>query len=192
MGAMRQADSAGMVCLLLATGCQYTATPADLLLSPQDTPENAKLASAVREALPVRAKLALPEQDTSDTAVHKADIDGDGRQEAIVTFADDNDTQQVMVLKDKETGWGPWFTFAESSSYGIDVLRTVDLDHDGEPEVLIGWNQYGEPRHNLNVYHIDKDITGDKPPAPIAEITYDSLGIGDVDGDGKSEIVLIN
>jgi len=178
--------------MLILTGCQYTTTPADLLLSPQSTPENAKLASAVRDALPVRAKLALPVQEVTNAAVNKMDIDGDGEQEAIVTFVNENDTEQVMVLKQDGTGrWKKWFTFDESSSYGIDLLRVVDLDQDGQPELLIGWNQYGEPQHSLAVYHINAAYNGDKLPGPIAELPYDSLGVGDVDGNGELELVLI-
>jgi hypothetical protein len=183
----------GSISLLILNGCQYTATPADLLLNPRSTPDNAKLASAVRDALPPRAKLSLPDQGASDAAVNKADIDGDGRPEAIVTFVNDNDTQQVMVLKQTSGGgWKPWFTFAESSTYGIDLVRTIDLDHDGQPEVLIGWDQYGEPQHTLNIYHIEKGYNGVKPPVAIAEISYDTIGIGDADGDGKSELAVIN
>ncbi|BBH22636.1 hypothetical protein Back11_39810 [Paenibacillus baekrokdamisoli] len=178
--------------LLAITGCQYTATPADLLLNPQSTPENAVLATAVREALPSRAKLALPVQEKSNSAVIKADIDGDGQQEAIVTFANNNDAQQVMVLRTNgKGGWKYWFTFAESSNYGIDVLRVVDLDNDGKPEILIGWNQYGEPEHLLNIYHVDSTYNGKEPLKPLKELSYDTMSQGDVDGDGKSELVLI-
>ncbi|MBW7459303.1 VCBS repeat-containing protein, partial [Paenibacillus sepulcri] len=141
--------------------------------------------------LPVRAKLALPVQEASNAAVNKTDIDGDGEQEAIVTFVTENDTEQVMVLKQQNDRWKKWFTFDESSSYGIDLLQVADLDQDGLPEVLIGWNQYGEPQHSLAVYHINESYNGDSLPGPIAELPYDSLGIGDADGDGRSELVLI-
>ena len=178
--------------LLSLTGCQYTATPADLLLNPQSTPENAVLASAVRDALPSRAKLSLPVQEKSDSAVMKADIDGDGHLEALVTFINNNEAQQVMVLRsNNEGGWKYWFTFEESSNYGVDVLRVTDLDHDGKPEVLIGWNQYGEPEHLLNIYHIGPSYKGDIPLKPLKELAYDTMSQGDVDGDGKSELVLI-
>ncbi|MFC5651418.1 FG-GAP repeat domain-containing protein [Paenibacillus solisilvae] len=178
--------------LLGMTGCQYTATPADLLLNPQSTPENAVLASAVRDALPSRAKLSLPVQEKSNSAVMKADINGDGELEALVTFINNNSAQQVMVLQsNKKGGWKYWFTFEESSNYGIDVLRIADLDHDGKPEVLIGWNQYGEPEHLLNIYHVPPAYKGDVPLKPLKELSYDTMSQGDVDGDGKSELVLI-
>ncbi|SDW70669.1 hypothetical protein [Paenibacillus sp. CF384] len=180
-----------LLCFLIVSGCQYTATPADLLLNPRSTPENAELASAVRDHLPARAKLSLAMQERSNSAVVKMDADGDGKQEAFVIYSDESGTEHVMVLKrSADIGWQQWFTFDETSSYGIDVLRTVDLDRDGEPEVLIGWNQYGEPQHILTLYHVPA-TSGIVAPKPIAELPYDTLGVGDAEGDGHDELALI-
>jgi len=179
------------ICLLGITGCQYTATPADLLLGPRETPENAVLAAAVREALPARAKLSLPDQDEAMSAVRKMDVDGDGRKEAIVTFINDSENQQVLILKEGSDGWQLWFIFGESSGYGIDWIDTADLDGDGQPELLIGWKQFMVPNGLLNVYRIQSDKDYKAPPKPIAELDYSSAVLGDIDGNGRSEIVLI-
>ncbi|WP_219835341.1 VCBS repeat-containing protein [Paenibacillus sp. R14(2021)] len=182
----------GVFGLLLTAGCQYTATPADLLLAPRSTPENAALASALQDILPARAKLSVALQEHSNSAVLKLDADGDGEREAFVIFSDDTGTQHVMVLKQAAGGsWRQWFTFAESSVYGIDVLRTADLDRDGQPEVMIGWNQFGEPQHILTLYHVGKEGGSQDAPKPLAEMPYDTMGTGDGNGDGIPELALI-
>lgn len=183
--------SACIIGLLAMTGCQYTATPADLLISARATPENAELAAAVRDALPPRAKLTVPDHDQSISAVRKVDIDGDGRQEALVTFMNDAEVKQLMVLKNKGDGWKLWFIFGESSNYGIDFFEAADLDGDGKLELLVGWNEFGDPEHALNIYRVDPDEVYHEPPKPIAEIEYSLARVGDVTGDGRTEVVLI-
>ncbi|MBW7474853.1 VCBS repeat-containing protein [Paenibacillus oenotherae] len=181
-----------LLSLMILTGCQYTATPADLLLNPRSTPENERLASAVKDALPPKAKLSLPLEAQSISAVNKQDVDGDGREEAVVTFMNENGTQQVMLLRASDDGsWKYWFTIAEMSSYGIDRIMVEDMDDNGQPEVLIGWGLYGQPEYQLNIYQIRKDYTGEEPLLPAAKLPYNTLEIGEVDGDGHSEIVLI-
>ncbi|WP_308637837.1 FG-GAP repeat domain-containing protein [Paenibacillus silvisoli] len=180
-----------LVCLLVLTGCQITATPADLLLNPRSTPENAALASAVREQLPPRTKLSLAMQEPANSAVLQMDVDGDGKREAFVVYSDEAGTEHVMMLRSVEGTWKQWFTFAESSNYGVDVLRVADLDRDGKTELMIGWNQYGEPQHMLTLYHIDLAAPFDQPPNPLVELPYDTMGTGDADGDGNAELALI-
>ncbi|RAP74401.1 FG-GAP repeat domain-containing protein [Paenibacillus montanisoli] len=180
-----------LLSLLVLSGCQITATPADLLLNPRSTPENAALASAVRELLPPRAKLSLAMKEPANSAVIRMDADGDGKREAFVVYSDEGGAEHVMVLRGADGGWEQWFTFAESSNYGVDVLRTGDLDRDGKPELLIGWNQFGEPQHMLTLYHIDSAAQIMEPPKPLSELPYDTMGSGDADGDGDAELALI-
>jgi len=182
---------AGALSLLIAAGCQYTATPADLLLSARATPDNAELAAAVRNALPPRAKLTLPDRDANMSAVRKVDIDGDGEPEALVMYMNDNDIRQLMVLKSHGTSWKPWFTFGETSSYGIDWFEVADLEGDGRLELIVGWNEFGDPEHIMNVYRIDPNEAYKEPPKPIAELDYSLARVGDMDGDGLPEVVLI-
>lgn len=176
--------------LLATAGCKYTMTPADLLLSPKEMPENVALNEAVRRLLPPQAKLAVVTHESSNASLLELDGDGDGRKEAFAVFADESGTQRVMVLEQTAGGWAKRFVFDESSAYGVDVLRTADLDRDGQPELMIGWNQFGEPQHILTLYHLNADDTGGAPK-PIAELPYDTMGIGDGNGDGLPEIGLI-
>ncbi|SEP01697.1 VCBS repeat-containing protein [Paenibacillus sp. OV219] len=181
----------GLLVLIVLSGCQFTATPADLLQGPRSSPDSAALAAAVQRELPARAKLSLALQESTNTAVLKMDADGDERLEAFVTYADEGANQHVMVLRNVNGTWRKWFIFAETSSYGIDVLRTADLDRDGQPELLIGWNQYGEPKHMLTLYHVAVRADEVNVPKPIAELPYDTMGIGDGQGDGRPELALI-
>ncbi|MFB9324467.1 FG-GAP repeat domain-containing protein [Paenibacillus aurantiacus] len=181
--------------LLTTAGCQYTMAPSDLLAVPQTENGNAELAQAIRVALPPRAKLTLPDQ-TSLAAVRKADVDGDGHKEAIVTYVTDLDVEQVMVMRSGTSGgrqgWHKWFTLAESTGYGVDWLAVDDLDDDGRPEMVVGWNEYDEPQHRLFIYTIDADADLlQSPPVPLAELTYEQAKLGDMDGNGTAELVVI-
>ncbi|QHT59325.1 VCBS repeat-containing protein [Paenibacillus lycopersici] len=182
---------AGLAGLMAAAGCRYTTTPADLLLTPRSTPGNAALTEALHGLLPVTAKLAVVTHESSNASILQLDGDGDGRMEAFVVFADESGTTRVMVLEQSGTSWKRRFVFAESSAYGVDVLRVADLDRDGRPELMIGWNQFGEPQHMLTLYHMPPSEDYPTAPKPIAELPYDTMGIGDGNGDGNPEIGLV-
>ncbi|CAH1212965.1 hypothetical protein PAECIP111893_03599 [Paenibacillus plantiphilus] len=174
------------------TGCQYTATPADLLQNPQVMPETERLADAMKNALPAKAKLSLQLHPQATSAVVMGDVDNDGIVDALVSFMNENGNQQVMVLRGREDGtWNYWFTFAEMSSYGIDRIVVEDLDDNGQSEVMIGWKVYGQPEFLLNVYQVRQYHSGKEPLLPIAELPYDTLEVGNVDGDGDTEVVTI-
>ncbi|MBB3111941.1 hypothetical protein FHS18_004009 [Paenibacillus phyllosphaerae] len=185
--------------LLVLAGCQYTATPADLLLAPQATAENAAIAAAVQDALPPRAKLTVTDQGKTTSAIRKEDVDGDGRKEVIVTYVNEREEEKVMVLtsgsgsgEQSASGWHHWFTFTESSGYGVDWIEVSDLDDNGQPELFIAWNSYGDPYHQVNVYTVQGgEELRQYPPAPLAELPYEMARLGDVDGDGQEELVLI-
>lgn len=182
----------GLAVLLLTAGCRYTKTPADLLMAPRPMPTNTALAAALKNILPLRAKLAVVTHEAANASILEFDGDGDGTKEAFVVFADETGTQHAMVLEQSAGSWRQRVTFAESSAYGVDVLRAEDLDRDGVPELMIGWNQFGEPQHILTLYHLSPDPRDISPPKPIAELPYDTMGIGDGNGDGSPEIGLIN
>lgn len=123
------------------------------------------------------------------TLLLQADVDGDGRADLLV----DNTSDSILILYAHLNG-----TFANDSSsglipvsYGIEAVRTGDLDKDGIMDIVIGTND-GEGAKNILVY-LGKD---NRPWADREPIVYTTkteggkieLQVGDVNNDGILDI----
>ncbi|MWC31106.1 FG-GAP repeat domain-containing protein [Paenibacillus sp. MMS18-CY102] len=177
---------------LVASACSMRSAPADLLLPIHGADE--ELTKAVRQSLPANASLALVDREQQLRAIRQADLDGDGQLEAVVTYKDDSEQSKVLLLhKDKASGrWGGWATIEENSSFGIDWLELSDLNHDGAPELLVGFNSYELNQRTLYIYNAHQ--SGTKAGGvlkPTAELAYSLIEDGDLDGDGRKELVIV-
>ncbi len=118
-------------------------------------------------------------------AMTSADVDGDAREDLVLVVLEDSDGSLVIVSGD-ESEPVKWRHLSSIISYLSDPAITVgDLAGDGAVDaVLVGWE----------TVVLLPDIGVDTPPpATVAEINgFDgggSLGIVDVDGDGRLDVV---
>lgn len=177
----------------ILTGCTQQ-TPADLLMAPPRGNGDDALTVAIRKALPLKGRLSLPLHEKSLNAVRKADLDSDGNEEAIVTYKNDVDEQKVLLLRQSEGGWSEWLKLEVSSYETFDWIDTDDLDDDETPELLIGYKTYDSNSLMLDIYKLSNPKLiqpGAEPPAPVATLPYSLAATGDVNGDGKTEIVTL-
>ncbi|EFM10740.1 hypothetical protein PaecuDRAFT_2652 [Paenibacillus curdlanolyticus YK9] len=183
------------VALLIAivtSACSMRSAPADLLLPVHGADE--ELTKAVSQMLPDNASLTLVDREQKPQTIRQADLDGDGRAEAIVTYKDESEQSKVMLLRqDKTRGrWSKWATIEENSSFGIDWLKLVDLNFDGTPELLVGFNSYEPNQRTLYVYNgRQAGLQTGMTLKPAAELPYAIVDDGDLDDDGRKELVLV-
>ena len=127
-----------------------------------------------------------------------ADVDGDGKDEVIVgSYSANSYAGGVFVYDDDGATLLAQIDGTELySNFGIAVASAGDVDGDGKDEILIGENG-ADPDTKINagsVYLYDDD--GSTLLARIdGEAAGDSFGAtiasaGDVDGDGKDEILI--
>ncbi|MBN1354860.1 S8 family serine peptidase [bacterium] len=119
------------------------------------------------------------------------DLEGDGQQEIIIATKADTDPMNSgrIYVFDGSGSVIPGFPIeAPNQVYSAPVL--VDLDGNGDLEIVYGYGDFYEeyPNHGITAIHHDGSTMAGWPSATNTTI-YGSPGIGDLDGDGRPDIV---
>lgn len=127
------------------------------------------------------------------------DLDGDGELEVVIAVEDDS----VHVLTSRGTphaGWPQW-AFLDQALARTSSPVLADLDADGFPEVIQAENSAPPPTQHLaqlKAWRADGSVVSGfenvtfvtDPEAVAAGATQSTPVVGDVDGDGRPEIIL--
>ncbi|MED4079613.1 hypothetical protein P4637_04445 [Halalkalibacterium halodurans] len=174
-------------------GCNTTA-PADLLVPPAYTFENEELALAISQSLPPEARLSLPIQDNSISAVRLNDLNGNGKKEAVVIYKDETNEQRLLLLRQTDGRWVEWMTIEGLSYEPFDWVEITNVDEDPTPELLVGYRIYGEDGNTIDIYKLTAPVLQEEhpePPLPVMSLPYSLATTGDVTGDGQKELLIV-
>lgn len=181
---------------LVVSGCKYTAAPADLLQKPTIAEDKQLLTNAIARALPQHSLLTLPLQDDDyKEAVRLIDLDGDGVEEAVVTYYGEYSTPEVMLLRNENNSWRKWLTLQQPLARDIDWLKLTDFDNDGHQELLVGWiGSYDSP-NTLELYSfqtkVTRNDTGEKTLKPLESFSYTLAEVGELVNDGIIQLAIL-
>ncbi len=182
--------------LLAATGCRYTAAPADLLQKPQISDEKQAIVEALDKALPAYSKLLLPFREDEIEAIRLVDVDGDGSEEAIVTYYNESSMPEIMVMKNTAASWKPWVLIQQSLAWQINWLKLKDLDGDGKLELLVGWIGGFDSPSELEIYSFGtkpvRSESGKLILRPIATLPYVYAETGPLNQEGAAGIAVVS
>lgn len=118
------------------------------------------------------------------------DVDGDGRLEVAFSSLDENIYLVDGATGQDEPGWPKWL---RDTSFSSPALH--DIDGDGRPEVIVGIASHveGEPINSTDggCLHVLRYDATELPGFPrcVDQTIVSSPAVGDIDGDGKPEIV---
>lgn len=147
--------------LLAIGGCALPSMPSDLITAPS-TGEYGKQADdmerSLQALLPDGARLLTAFDGKANNAISYGDLDGDGRNEAIVVYEEDGGRERrlkaALLMRQQEAWQIVWD--AEGSGRGLDYAGIHDVDKDGLAEILLGWS-LGEGVNGLDIYEWDQD-----------------------------------
>ncbi|MHA6482740.1 FG-GAP repeat domain-containing protein [Paenibacillus sp. strain BS8-2] len=182
--------------VLVLAGCQYTAAPADLLRKPLISDEKVQLLEAVTKALPEFSILMLPHDSSDKEAIRLIDLDGDGKQEAVVTYYNEYSSPEIMALRLTENGWRQWLLVQQPLAREMTWLSIEDLDGDGVKEMAVGWVGAFDSATMLEIYSFNsKTARNDKGKLtmiPAASLPFSLADSADLDRDGERELAVVS
>lgn len=98
-----------------------------------------------------------------------------------------NAKTKIHLLKKNQDG--VWETAADIEGLGEDVAEVnfADLNGDGFPELLVGWNMYNTTDKRLAIYRIDRQLS-----TVAFESAYTALRVADMTDDEAEDVLLFN
>lgn len=191
------------VSILLMSGCSATVFDSDAWLRPPNSGGEAQLIQeALTSYLGKQPLFRYPRKGDYRSAFVRADIDGDGEQEAVVFYrlGADSPGTSVCVLDVNSTGW---YAAAAVDGPGGDVERVLfgDIDTTGgerRQEMVVGWSvssaggiftAYSFTGTGLEAMAIDEDAALQNERS-IA--SYTEMVLADLDSDGSDEIITVS
>ncbi len=132
-----------------------------------------------------------PEQMPSLVAA--GDMNGDGKLDAV--YADSNANSVAVALGNGDGTFAAGQDYFLPNGFAIVNIAVADLNGDGKPDVIItaAQNQSTNPPFGLYAYINEGNGTLPLIPIPVDTLSFPtSLAIGDLNGDGKLDIVVTN
>jgi gliding motility-associated-like protein len=191
--APKQDLTAGMFPLSIASGDLDGDGMADMAVANYDN----NIISLFRNTSSIGAISYAPKIDITSGAntdhISIGDLDGDGKLDLVVT-----DVGGASVYRNTSTGSGT-ISFAARISFaagGSDPrhLAIADFDNDGKPDLVVA--NYAAGVNTISVLRNTSSGPGNISYAPKVDfastIRPSSVSSGDLDGDGKSDIAVVN
>ena len=174
---------------LLLNGCEVVQDPKSLLSVPKLPEEQANLASIVYSHLPEGGIIVRPTNSTDGSKIRIADLNNDGRAEAIVFYeTPDRDVRlHGMILESNENNWNVAAEF-DGEGVVLDRVDIVDVTGDNTLDIIVG---YGSPDTSSNkgmvIYTFENNQL-----KKIFEQPYSYYVIDDLNGDLIHELYMVS
>ncbi len=172
-------------------GCSFELRSIDSLMRPPHTAMESELKSSINKLLGNQISYRSPESGENHSAITLRDINGDGIDEAIVFYVNNNDTSVVRmcVLTKQKDNWLLSGDFSGNGS-GIYTVEFADLNSDNDDEIMVTWLLFDDKSQKvLSVYTsaFDGDVL--KVSACLSE-PYNLMSVADVFSDNSKQLLI--
>jgi hypothetical protein len=120
-----------------------------------------------------------------------ADVNGDGRLDAVIGYEAINRLGAVAWYEAPADPTQPWTEHAIATVVGPHSLDAADLDGDGDPDVVVGEHNLSDPAAGRVLIFENAGGSWTQHLAATGHEHHDGTQLADVDGDGDADIVSI-
>ncbi len=177
-----------LLSFLLLTGCGIADRNniMGLLSAPKLSERENRIITAINDYLGSEIVLKYPKQGGNISPLHFADLDGDGKDEAVVLYSDVSMGiyVRIAVLNQSREGWQVIY---DTEGYGSEIYRIDFEDITAVPgrEIAVSYAFADSREKILSVYFIEEETLRQE-----YNITCQNYAIYDITADGVNDIVL--
>ncbi|MBR6735544.1 MAG: hypothetical protein IKL92_01585 [Oscillospiraceae bacterium] len=185
---MRKRLLAAAVSVLMLCSCSMSMSVADMLEPPRMTEQQSAIYDALETAIGTDSfKLKYPRSGKNLSACTLQDLDGDGKEEAVVFYeleSGGSTATWISILTQQDGGWK---SVKQISGEAGEIDRLDFASILGKTKtVLVGWTATGEENSTCVFYSYEDG----QMQRYDSGYLYHEMLIEDIDSDGHDEIVL--
>jgi len=170
---------------VLLSGC-LSISAEDLYSLPEVSEEHMRLQWHINTVLNQGAVFSPPSFGPNRQAVQLRDLNGDGINEVIAFFSIPADSTLKIYIFQMLGGDYTIAEIIEGVGTSIESVRYVDMNGDGNMELVVGW-QMGDALRHMTIYSI-RDFHAVLLAQPVE---YESITVYDLNGDGSDDILVV-
>ena len=175
-----------LVTLLVSlTGC-FLEPAENLYAIPKQSSDYYELQSAIEKAMPEGASYCPPTAGDNQQSVQLADLDGDGKDEAIVYLKTTGSTPLSVCVFGKREGMYSLLAKVDFAGSSFDHVEYVQIDGAAGNELVIGRQISDQVAQTLGVYALRGDGLQE-----LLTANYTEFITADLNEDGNRDLVLL-
>ncbi len=140
--------------------------------------------------------LKYPKSGRYRSAILRADLTGDGKNDALVFFRQDETKPISLAVLSQNNGKWQFVSKKEGEGGEIDRVLFGDVNCDGVNEMIVGWTIYSIGLNIISAYSLqDNTLTAidvkeySESKAANISVAYTDMQLYDFDNDGSDEII---
>lgn len=168
------------------SGC-FFASGEELYSLPQLPDDYVALQNIIDKVLAEGAEYAAPMAGSNRQSVQLRDLDGDGKEEAMVFFRSGEEKPLKIYILRHEGEEYSVAAIIEGDGANVDKIDYLDLDQDGWLEIVVGFRISDGITKGMSVYSIENWEL-----SPVIQTSYFEYAFCDFDEDGGMELLAIH
>lgn len=174
-----------LLLLLLLTACSPGRDMEEFMALPKLPQEYLELQQVMDGLQAEGAAFSAPVSGSYRQPVQFYDVNGDGAEEALAFFRMAGERPLKIYIFIRSGSRYETAAVVEGDGASIESVTYTDMDGDGWTELVVGWGMDAELKM-LTVYSLKAFQV-----SPIANADYTQYTVGDLNGDGHGELLLV-